>query len=273
MDLTKDQFDWIRSYVLDATAIVLDEGKEYLVRSRIEEVLKAYELDSIEQLIKELSGPRRLRLHGAVVDAMTTNETSFFRDMHPFEALQHEIIPQLIERRAHKRKLRIWCAASSSGQEPYSLAMLFADHFPQLASWDVEIVGTDISDAMLEKCRAGRFTQLEVARGLPTRMLVRFFTRDGTDWVAKPELSTRMRFTRLNLAEPWPNMDTFDLVLIRNVLIYFDLGTKQKIFERINRVLEPDGYLLLGAAETTTGIDPRFVRTKAGKASYYLKTA
>lgn len=272
-DLSPEQYEWFRDYVARATAIVLDDGKEYLVQSRLEAVLKAEDLEDVDALIRGLTGPHRLQLHGAVVDAMTTNETSFFRDQHPFEALREELLPSLIESRSSSRQLRIWCAAASSGQEPYTLAMLLAEHFPELRGWSIDLHATDISEAMLEKCREGRFSQLEIGRGLPAQMLVKYFRRDGTDWVVVDELRERLKFSQLNLAEPWPQLPQLDLVLMRNVLIYFGTDTKKRIFEQLSQALAPDGYLMLGAAETTTGIDDRYSRGKHGKASYYTKAS
>jgi chemotaxis protein methyltransferase CheR len=272
-DLSPIQFDWIRRYVREATAIVLEDGKEYLVSSRMTDVLREHQLDNLDDLIAGLQDSRRGALHTSVVNAMTTNETSFFRDHHPFEALREKILPDLLERRGSERRLRIWCGASSSGQEPYSLALLLAQHFPELHSWEVDFVSTDISPAMLKKCRDGTFSQMEVSRGLPAPMLIRNFTKDGLNWVVKPEIRKDLRFESLNLAEPWPRMPKIDLVLMRNVLIYFDVETKRSIFKQLERVLASDGFLFLGAAETTMGVTDAFQREKVEGASYYVHAA
>jgi chemotaxis protein methyltransferase CheR len=200
---------------------------------------------------------------------MTTNETSFFRDIHPFDALRSQIIPDLIKARAGERSLSIWCAAASSGQEPYSVMMLLRQHFPQLADWDLRFLCTDLSKEMIDRCRAGRYSQLEVNRGLPAPMLVKWFRRDGADWVIDPALRQPMDFRTMNLIEPWPAMRPVDLVMIRNVLIYFDVATKQDILGKIRKVLRPDGFLVLGAAETTLNIDDAYERVAIGRSSTY----
>lgn len=200
---------------------------------------------------------------------MTTNETSFFRDIHPFAALERHLLPELITRRSAQRRLSIWSAACSSGQEPYTVAMILADRFAQLRDWDVRILATDISTEMLERARTGRYSQLEMNRGLPAVRLVRHFTRAGTGWEASAALRAAVEFRQLNLVEPWPAMASMDVVLLRNVLIYFSVATKREVLARLRRVLRPDGFLILGGAETTLGLDEHFERLQTGTGSCY----
>jgi chemotaxis protein methyltransferase CheR len=209
-------------------------------------------------------------LRARVMDAMTTNETSFFRDVHPFEALRTQVLPQLIQARGREKRLSVWCAASSTGQEPYTIAMILRDLLGPNHDWRLDIVGTDLSVEVLEKARAGRFSQLEVNRGLPAPLLVKWFERHGSDWLIKPEVRAMVQFRQMNLIEAWPNMGQFDLVFIRNVLIYFDVDTKRDILRRCRGVLRPDGYLFLGAAETTLNLDVEFDRMAVGKTSCYV---
>ena len=204
-----------------------------------------------------------------VVEAMVTTETSFFRDMHPFETLRTVVLPQLIEARRARRQLDIWFAASSSGQEPYSVALILKEWFPELSSWRVNLSATDISHEMLERSRAGRYLQVEVNRGLPTRLLLKWFRQEGAFWQLDDRIRNMVTFTPLNLARPWPAMPAWDLVFLRNVMIYFDNEVKKAILARIGRVLGKDGYLLLGGAETTLGLDDSFYRVEPMKAGYY----
>ena len=208
-------------------------------------------------------------LHRVAVEAMTTNETSFFRDVTPFEALKKEVIPQLIARRAAEKTLSIWCAASSTGQEPYSLAMLLREHFPVLNSWKLYLMASDISTEVLARARQGKFSQLEVNRGLPASMLVKYFHREGLEWQISDQLRRQIEFREINLAKEWPYIPMLDLVLMRNVLIYFDIKTKKEILEKTRRRLKPDGVLFLGTAETTLNLDDSFVRNQFEQTSYY----
>jgi chemotaxis protein methyltransferase CheR len=268
MTMTPATFDRIRNLVKERSAIVLDEGKEYLVEARLAPIAKSRGLGTLDELATRLDAA-----HGELVDevvqAMTTNETSFFRDLHPFEALKAQVMPPLLVRRQATKTLRIWCGACSSGQEPYTIAILLKEHFPQLAGWDLKIFATDLSNAMLERAKAGSYRQLEVNRGLSSQQLLRFFDRSGLDWQLKPEIRSMVSFAPLNLVAPWPPTPTFDIVFLRNVLIYFDVDTKRRILAGIRGRLAKDGYLFLGGAETTMNIDPRFERAPFERASCY----
>ncbi|MFL6109961.1 MAG: CheR family methyltransferase, partial [Catenulispora sp.] len=202
-----------------------------------------------------------------VVDAMTTNETSFFRDREPFTALTDVVLPELAKARAAARRLRVWSAASSSGQEPYSLAISLQESLP--AGWDYEILGSDISTEMIKRAEAAEFSQVEVNRGLPVQQLVQYFERAGAHWRVVHSLRRHVAFQWLNLTTPLPPMQPFDVIFLRNVLIYFDVATKRSVLRNVARVLSPDGWLFLGAAETTIGIDDNYERVAAGRTSAY----
>lgn len=268
-------FDFVRSFVRTEAGIVLDAGKEYLVESRLAPIVRSEGLPSLDALVQTLRAGRKTELHRKVVDALTTNETTFFRDIEPFELLRTELLPALIKTRQLSKRLSIWYAASSTGQEPYSVSILIREHFPELANWKIEQVATDLSRPALERARAGRYSQLEVNRGMPAKLLLRYFDKQGLEWQLKDEIRSMVTYQELNLNGnwPWPRLPQFDIVFIRNVMIYFDVPDKQKILGRIYDMLRPDGYLFLGAAETTLNLDERFVRIPANRAGCYKPTA
>lgn len=267
--LSATDFDFIRDLLGNSSALVLDESKHYLVESRLQPVARVHGYSGISELILELKKPSSKVLKDEVIDAMTTNETSFFRDFHPFQTLKKDLLPELVEKRSRRKALRIWCAACSSGQEPYSIAMIIRDHFPQLSSWDVQILCTDISDTMIKRAREGKFNQIEVNRGLPAPMLIKYFSQSGTVWEIKPELRAMLRFRKVNLAEPFLGFETQDLVFIRNVLIYFSVDTKRNILGKTKKILAPDGSLLLGSTESTINVDDSFDRVVFGKTTVF----
>ncbi|MFN8025622.1 MAG: protein-glutamate O-methyltransferase CheR [Acidimicrobiia bacterium] len=202
---------------------------------------------------------------------MTTNETSFFRDGRPFDALRDTVLPDVIERRSRNRSLNIWCAACSSGQEPYSIAMLLREDFPQLNDWNVRILGTDLSQEMVDRCKQGTYSQFEINRGLPARYLPRHFERAGASWSVMAATRRGLDFRTMNLIDPWPALPAMDIVFIRNVLIYFDAATKRNLLERAHRALAPEGYLFLGGAETTINLHDGFERLPITLAGCYRK--
>lgn len=270
MTLNFAEFDFIRNLLRQHSALSLDDSKQYLVESRLDSLAKQEGFPSLQHLIAQLhKDPGTSALHSKVVEAMTTNETTFFRDARPFRLLQKLVFPQLIERRQSERALNIWCAASSSGQEPYSVAMLLRDHFPALSAWNLCFIATDISQAILNRAKAGRYSQLEVNRGLPAAMLVKYFRQAGNDWEISREIRRMIDFRRLNLIEPWPLLPAMDLIMMRNVLIYFEVEKKKEILERARRLLRPDGYLLLGGAETTINLDDDFEPIQFEQTSCY----
>lgn len=262
-------FEFIAGFVRDKAAIVLEAGKEYLVETRLTPLARKLGYASLEELIAKLRIQRFGELADAVVDAMTTNETSFFRDVHPFAALREHVLPAVMEKRDTTRKLRIWCGAASSGQEPYTIAMVIREMIPKAANWNIEFVCTDISPTMLERCQEGLYSQQEVNRGLPASYLVKHFQREGAKWRVKEDLRNMIRFQPLNLIRPFTGLGKYDIVFLRNVLIYFDVPTKQAILRKIRDHLDPEGFFFLGTAETTYSIDSSFKREEHGKAVFY----
>jgi chemotaxis protein methyltransferase CheR len=262
-------FEYICDFVRDQAAIVLEPGKEYLVESRLQTLARKEKLGSFEALIAQLRSDPKNGLHRKVLDAMTTNETLFFRDIHPFEALRESILPELMARRAQERQLNFWCGASSTGQEPYSVLMLISEHLPELLGWNLTFIATDLCGEVLARARSGRFNQLEINRGLPASLLVKYFVRQGAEWEFSEDLRRRVEFRELNLIKDWSWMPPLDLVFLRNVLIYFDVETKKAILANTRRLLRPGGYLLLGGAETTYNLDDAFERVAFGKTSCY----
>lgn len=267
------ELDYVRTLAREKAAIVIEAAKDYLIESRLEPVAKREGFASTEEFIRSMRENRGpVRLHDAAIDALTTNETLFFRDHHPFDALRQVILPELAAARAKYRKLRIWSAACSTGQEPYSIAMLLADKFPDLANWDLRIVATDLSDTVLATARAGMFSKFEINRGLPAPMLVKFFQQSGNHFVIRDDLRRQIEFRKLNLAEDWPILPQFDLIFLRNVMIYFDLKTKREILARMRRLLAPDGYLALGSSETPLTITPDLKSIPVGRTVFYRYT-
>jgi chemotaxis protein methyltransferase CheR len=272
MSLAAESFTFVADLVRRRSAIQLDAGKEYLVESRLLPLARAAAAADVDAYVRAVRASNNPVAIQAVVEAMTTNETSWLRDGQPFQALVEQVVPDVLAAArdgAVPGPLRIWSAACSSGQEPYSIAMTLADARPGL---DLRIVATDLSEQMVARARAGRYNQLEINRGLPATMLVRYFTRSGADWEVVPALRERITFTRHNLLDAPPLGGPFDVVFLRNVLIYFDLATKRDILRRVQRVLRPGGYLFLGAAETTIGIDDTWERVPVGRGSVYRTT-
>ena len=270
MPISNSDFDYISRLARSEAAIVLEPGKEYLVETRLGPVAQLEGFASLADFIQSLRSQVKINgMHHKVIDALTTNETLFFRDYHPFEALRRSIIPEMIEKRGSLRRLSIWSAASSTGQEPYSIAMLFLEHFPQLADWNVSILATDLSPTVLKVAQAGVYSQLEVNRGLPASYLVKYFTKMDDKWFIKDAVKKMVNFRPMNLIQSWPVMPPMDLVFIRNVMIYFDVESKQAILKKIRNCLLPHGYLFLGTAETTMNLDPQLQPITHGKAVVY----
>jgi chemotaxis protein methyltransferase CheR len=249
MSLSALDADYLRAVVMRNSGNHVDAARDYLFESRLQPVLRDRGFDTIEQLVAALRMNAGPHLQRSVAEAMTINETSFFRDTATFDLLRQELLPALIAARRDTRALRLWSAASSSGQEACSLAMLLREHFPALATWKVEIVGTDISAAMVERSRAGRYQRIEINRGLPARLLLKYMVRTGDEWEAAPEIRSLCSFQQRNLCDPAPRTERFDVVLLRNVMIYFPAETRRKILLDVHRALAPDGALLLGMSE------------------------
>ena len=268
MALSEDDFDYVRGLVREQAGIVLDTRK-YLVESRLASLARKEGFATSEEVVARLRERRYGSLTRKVVESMTIHETAFFRDVHPFEVLRTTVLPKVLSRRILTRKLAIWCAACSTGQEPYSVAMLLREHFPSLAKWDVSLIASDLSERVLSRAKEGRFTQLEVNRGLSPELVSRYFEPDGGDWRIRDDVRAMVDFREINLLAKWPPMPRLDVVVMRNVLIYFDADTKRSILSRLAGVLEPDGYLFLGGAETTVYLDDSFVRMPLERAGCY----
>ena len=270
--MTDTDYDFICRMLRDRAAIALDAHKQYLVESRLTPIVRQLSLASITELVARLRTEPWNGLHVRVVEAMVTTETSFFRDTHPFEALRKTVLPELMNKRRGERRLNIWCAASSTGQEPYSLALLIREHFPELFNWKVNLLASDLSRDVLERARQGKYNQIEVNRGLPAALLVKHFGQHGTHWQLGETIRNMVLFEEINLARAWPVLPRMDLVMMRNVMIYFDVPTKKDILGRLAGVLRADGYLLLGGAETTMNLDDSYRRVEHHKTSFYQLT-
>ncbi|HEV3038474.1 MAG TPA: protein-glutamate O-methyltransferase CheR [Candidatus Angelobacter sp.] len=263
------EFAYLCELVETNAAIALDAQRAYLMEARLSSLAHQEGFATVSEFIGQLRAKSPSDLHWKVVEAMTTNETSFFRDLKPFEALRNVIIPQAIEARQKERSLNIWCPACSSGQEPYSVCMMLRDHFPVLQSWNIEVLASDISNAMLQKAQQGLYSQMEVNRGLPAASLVRHFKKEGADWRLNENIRKMVTLRRINLAGPWTAVPSVDIVLLRNVLIYFSVETKKQILNNMRQVLRPGGYLMLGTAETTINLDPNYRSEVYGNVCYY----
>jgi chemotaxis protein methyltransferase CheR len=256
--VTPADYDFLRRLVKERSGLVLGGDKQYLVESRLLPVSRRVAVAGLKGLIEKIRRPGNESLIVEVVEAMATNESLFFRDKVPFDHFRETIMPALLASRAQQRRVRIWCAAASTGQEPYSLAIALKEMGSQLAGWRVDILATDFSLEVLEKAKAGIYSQFEVQRGLPIQMLVKYFTQVGEMWQIAPEIRAMVQFRPFNLLQDCSQLGGFDVVFCRNVLIYFDQQTKVEVLNRIARVLVPDGYLVLGAAETVVGVTSSF---------------
>ncbi|MFN3242704.1 MAG: CheR family methyltransferase [Planctomycetota bacterium] len=265
---TAGDLDYCRQLVHQVAGLLLDERKDYLFETRLRVVVDDYGFGGTAQLVEALKRPASGELRARVVDAMTTNETSFFRDEHPFEALREFVLPSLLEA-GGRRSMDIWSAASSTGQEAYSLAMLLRENVPEPYVSRARIRATDLSLRVLAQARAGIYSDVEVQRGLSPSLRERYFERDGRCWRVQPPLRRMVEFGEFNLTGSWANVGQMDVVFLRNVLIYFDVATKQRILGELRRVLRPDGLLCLGAAETVLGIRDDFVPVRLGRATFY----
>ncbi len=262
--------EFVCDFVRNGAAIDLNLDKAYLINTRLEPLVRKHGFGSLENLVAELrkSTPAG-GLGEEAIDAITTNETSFFRDFHPFEAMREHIIPKIMEKRRAQQALNLWCAASSSGQEPYSIAMLLREHFPALESWNLTFIASDISRTMLSRCREGRYTKLEVNRGLPVPMLIKYFEEEDGGWRIKKELRDMVRFQHVNLIQPWSLLPRMDIIFMRNVLIYFDIDTRKGILTKIQTLLRSDGYVFLGSTETPLTLDAGLESASVPKSSCY----
>ena len=270
--MTPLDYDFLRTCLKARSGLVLSADKQYLVESRLLPVARKAGLANLAELVAALKLAQVPELMTAVVEAMTTNESFFFRDKTPFEHFRSTIMPALLAARRSSRSIRIWCAAAATGQEPYSLAMCLKGIEAEIAGWRVELLATDLSGEVLEKARSGLYTQFEVQRGLPIQLLIRHFAQFGELWQIAPELRAMVRYRQLNLLADFTQLGSFDLIFCRNVLIYFDQQTKSDVLNRLARVIAGDGYLVLGAAETVVGLTDRF-RMVPDKRGLYIPSA
>jgi chemotaxis protein methyltransferase CheR len=256
--VTPLDYDFLRKCLKERSGLVLSADKQYLVESRLLPVARRAGFGHLGELVAALRSAPEKALMTAVVEAMTTNESLFFRDKTPFEHFRLTIMPALLASRRMTRSIRIWCAAASTGQEPYSLAMCLKEMEREISGWRIELVATDLANEVLEKARTGLYTQFEVQRGLPIQLLIKHFTQSGELWQVAPDIRAMVKYRQLNLLNDFSQLGTFDLIFCRNVLIYFDQDTKIDVLNRLAQRTASDGYLVLGAAETVVGLTDRF---------------
>lgn len=270
MSLTAADYEYVRCLVRREAGIVLGPEKQYLLDTRLALVARDLGAPSVEAVVAEARrAPSQSEAVRRLVEGFTTNETSFFRDAHPFAALGQTILPELIAARSDRRMLNVWCGAASTGQEPYSLAMMLLEHFPELRGWRVRILATDLCRTVLERARAGRYTNVEAHRGLPPETRARWFTRDGDEWVIDEAVRRMVDFEEFNLLRPWRTLPPMDIVLLRNVLIYFSDDDKRRVAERVHDVMHPAGYALFGSSETPHLLGTRLQPVSIGRTLCY----
>ena len=271
--MTPADFDFVSGLLRQRSGLVLGTDKVYLLESRLVPLARRRGLGGLDDLITKARTTKDETLLREITEAMTTNESFFFRDSKPFDIFRAETLPGLLKARAARKSIRIWSAACSTGQEPYSLCMILREEAAKLADWRIEIVATDLSQEVLEKSKAGIYSQFEVQRGLPIQLLVKYFTQSGDIWQLNGDIRSMVQFRQLNLLQDFSHLGTFDVIFCRNVLIYFDQDTKAVIFERLARCLEADGTLLLGAAESVVGVTDAFKPYPDRRGLYQLNPA
>ena len=271
--MTPIEYDYLRGYLKQRSGLVLTNEKQYLIESRLMPVARKFGLATISMLVGKLKEQPSGPLGEAVVDAMTTNESFFFRDKLPFDHFTQTMLPHMLTARARDRRFRIWSAAASTGQECYTLAMCLKDAEAKIGGWRIEMIGTDISTEVLEKAKSGIYSQFEVQRGLPINYLLKHFTQIGDMWQVSNELRSMVQYRKLNLLESFASLGQFDIVFCRNVLIYFDNETKIDILNRIRKLMPDDGYLVLGAAETVVGLTDAFRPVPDKRGLYQVASA
>lgn len=267
--MKSEDYEFVCQFLLRSSGLSLGTDKQYLVESRLVPIAQSQGMADLDELVAALRMGRNPRLQSVVTEAMTTNETSFFRDKQPFDDFKTHLLPELIESRRSTQTLRIWCAASSTGQEPYSILMLLAEEFPQLRNWKIELVATDLATKALDRAGQGIYSHFEVQRGLPIRMLMKYFKQIPDGWQISEDLRKIVNWQQLNLLTDFSRLGQFDLVFCRNVLIYFDVETKRGIIERIRRLVRSPGFLILGAAESLLGLYDGFQRFSECKSAVY----
>ncbi|BAZ17510.1 CheR methyltransferase, SAM binding domain protein [Calothrix sp. NIES-4071] len=273
MSLSSVDFDYLRHLVRQHSAVTLDAGKEYLVELHLSNFVRQAGFDTIANFVEHLKVSKFGQLHIAAIEHLVNYETTFFRDIYPFEALKDHILPEIIERRQSYQsdKIKIWSAACSSGQEAYSIAMLTREHFPTLNKANLQIIASDFSHKALTRARNGIYSALEVKRGLPANLRKKYFQPSGNEWQIDREISSMVDFYQINLINSWSDLpfQQVDILFLRNVLIYFDINTKKNILYKMKQIIHPQGYLFLGGGETTLNLDSDFERVKLGQAIAY----
>lgn len=268
---TQETLTFLFSLLHKESGLALDNSKQYLIETRLDPIARQEGFPSINDLGRHMKQNPSQPLRQKVIDAMMTNETSFFRDIKPFELLKGVVLPDLIKANEKGRRLRIWAAGCSTGQEPYTISMLLCEMAPELHKWDIRIIATDIAEGALERARAGIYSQYEVQRGLPVTYLTRFFNQRKTEWEIKQEVKRLVEFQRLNLLSGFSHLGIFDVIFCRNVLIYFDADAKVRIMEQFADILSSGGVFFLGGAETPFGITNKFTRIETEKGVCYKK--
>ena len=266
--MNSNDYAFVGDLLKRRSGLVLAPGKDYLLESRLMPIARERGLTSLESLVADLRRPGSEALQAAVTEAMTTNESFFFRDMTPFDHFRDVMVPHMLETRAARKRFRIWCAACSTGQEPYSLSMILKEMADKLVGWNIDIVATDLSAEVLEKAKVGLYSQFEVQRGMPIQMLVKYFTQTGEMWTIDASIRAMVNYKTFNLLDDFSSLGSFDIVFCRNVLIYFDQPTKTNILNRMGDLLATDGFLVLGAAETIIGITDAFKQVPERRALY-----
>ena len=266
--MTPNDFDFLREMLKKSSGLVLSDEKQYLIESRLAPVVKKLNHDSLESMVAELRRNSSSMLKNQIVEAMTINESFFFRDKVPFDNFENTMLPKLIEQNAKTKQIRIWSAAASTGQEAYSLAMMLNEHKEKLQGWRIEIIGTDLCSEALEKAKSGVYSQFEVQRGMPVKYLVKNFEQTGSIWHISPHIRSMVKFRQFNLLDSFSVLGRFDIIFCRNVLIYFDKDTKSDILSRMSKQANPSCYLVLGASETLVGISKDFDRVEDHRGLY-----
>ncbi|MBD1821087.1 protein-glutamate O-methyltransferase CheR [Cyanobacteria bacterium FACHB-DQ100] len=261
-------FEYLRQLVRQQSGVVLEPHKDYLAALHLDQIAANAGFASIAELVEHLKHTPLSELHLQALEALVIKETSFFRDRSPFEALKASVLPALIQSRSSQRTINIWCAACSTGQEPYSIAMLIREAFPELSTWTIRLIATDFSKQVLDRAQQGQYTDLEISRGLTPELRDRYFRKAGDAWQIVDEIRQRVEFRQLNLIHPWSALPKMDIIFLRNVLIYFDIDTKRSILNKVQHYLQADGCLFLGSGETTFHLDSRFEAIQS-KTSFY----
>jgi chemotaxis protein methyltransferase CheR len=273
--VTADDLKIISKYILNISGIELDESKAYLIETRLNGLVKEYQCSSYGELCSRAKIDSSKTIENRIIDAISTNETLFFRDAKPFEVFQHKILPDLIDRRTEQSSgllpipIRIWSAACSTGQEVYSIAMVLMELLPNLKKYNIKLIGTDISDTAIAQASYGRYNKFEIERGLTQKMLQKYFVPNGGNWRICDEIRAMVAFDKRNILQPFNGMGKVDVVFCRNVAIYFKLEDRKKLFEKIAQIMEPDGYLIIGSTESLTGICPIFESRRYLRTIYY----